>query len=174
LLTKPFAAACLTALLSCACGLPALGGDVTVEQWRGHAVLKLTGVIDEGTAEKFAQAADKVKPLPYGLPVLLLDSPGGSVGEALKISVSGGPDPALFGGGARAGRFPGDAVTFRRVSGQAGAGQSDVVVFELLGGSSHFRLPTSVEVLGSGSGFRSSVAALHPSSRALPPNPRDI
>jgi hypothetical protein len=59
-----------------------LGADVTVEQWRGHAVLKLSGIIDEGTADKFAQAADKVKPLPYGLPVLLLDSPGGSVGEA--------------------------------------------------------------------------------------------
>jgi hypothetical protein len=64
----------------------ASAGEVTVEQWRGHAVVKLTGVIDAGTADKFAQAADKVNPLPYGLPVLLLDSPGGNVIEALKIS----------------------------------------------------------------------------------------
>ena len=49
-------------------------------------VLKLTGVIDAGAADKFAKAADRVKPLPHGLPVLLLDSPGGNVGEALKIS----------------------------------------------------------------------------------------
>lgn len=60
--------------------------DVKIDTWRGHKVLRLTGSIDDQTAEQFATLATAAPPLPHGLPVLLLDSPGGSVEAAIKIS----------------------------------------------------------------------------------------
>jgi len=59
---------------------------LSVEDWRGRAVLKLTGPIENGTAARFASAISKAEMFPHGVPVLLLDSPGGSVAEAMKIS----------------------------------------------------------------------------------------
>jgi len=64
----------------------AIAGEVSIVEWRGHRVLKLTGPINEGTEEKLAAQLDQAGALPYGLPVLLLDSPGGVVSEGLKIS----------------------------------------------------------------------------------------
>jgi hypothetical protein len=58
----------------------------TTETWRGHQVLRMTGRIDPGSAKRLVEAAERVAPLPHGLPVLLLDSPGGSVDEAMEIS----------------------------------------------------------------------------------------
>lgn len=60
--------------------------DVTTETWRGHQVLRMTGVIGQGSAARLIEAARSVSALPHGLPVLLLDSPGGSVDEAFRIS----------------------------------------------------------------------------------------
>lgn len=60
--------------------------EVEVVEWRGHKVISLIGSIDEGTEQKLAGRLAEVAPLPYGLPVLLLDSPGGLVDEALKVS----------------------------------------------------------------------------------------
>lgn len=64
----------------------ASAGDIDIVEWHGHKVLKLTGAIDAGTEQRLADQLGQVQPLPYGLPVLLLDSPGGSVGEAMRIS----------------------------------------------------------------------------------------
>ena len=66
----------------------AAAADFRVETWRGHEVLRMTGEISAGSADRFAAASDKIKALPHGLPVLLLDSPGGSVDEAMKISAA--------------------------------------------------------------------------------------
>jgi hypothetical protein len=60
--------------------------DVRQVDWNGHKVLFATGEIIQGDAQKIAVALAQVKPLPHGLPVLLLSSNGGSVGEALRIS----------------------------------------------------------------------------------------
>ena len=64
----------------------ALAAEVTVEEWKGHSVLKLTGEIDTGTFKQLDAQSANIMPLSYGLPVLLLDSPGGRVDEAMKIS----------------------------------------------------------------------------------------
>lgn len=60
--------------------------DLSVDTWRGREVLRLSGPIDGGTADRLAAALSSVKPFPHGAPILLLDSPGGSVAEALTIS----------------------------------------------------------------------------------------
>ena len=65
---------------------PLLAAEFAVVDWRGHKVLKMTGVIELGDAAKFRAAGETVAALPHGLPVMLLDSPGGVVGEALRIS----------------------------------------------------------------------------------------
>ncbi|MBZ9679638.1 MULTISPECIES: hypothetical protein [unclassified Mesorhizobium] len=57
-----------------------------LEQWRGHTVLRLSGPIKEGAADEFARLIPTVPSLPHGMPVLLLDSPGGLVDEAFRIS----------------------------------------------------------------------------------------
>ncbi len=54
--------------------------------WSGDHVLLLTGKIEPGDTVKLAEALAKAKPLAHGLPVVLLDSGGGSVSEALEIS----------------------------------------------------------------------------------------
>jgi hypothetical protein len=48
--------------------------------------LRLSGPIEAGTADRFAALISSVPSLPHGLPVLLLDSPGGLVDEAMKMS----------------------------------------------------------------------------------------
>jgi hypothetical protein len=60
--------------------------NIDIVNWRGHQVLSLDGVIDDGTAEEFSASSDSVRALPHGYKVLLLNSPGGSVREALEIS----------------------------------------------------------------------------------------
>lgn len=65
----------------------------TVENWRGHKVLRLSGEITYGTAVEFKQLIQSIPALPHGLPVLLLDSGGGLVSEALAMSVAMGAYP---------------------------------------------------------------------------------
>lgn len=65
---------------------PATAAKFTIEEWRSHKVLRLSGVIEDGTADRFRELIRSVPPLPHGLPVLLLDSDGGLVSEALKLS----------------------------------------------------------------------------------------
>lgn len=72
-------------LASCS-AFPAISEELRLETWRGHQVLRLSGPIEAGTAERFAEMAANVPALPHGLPVLLLDSPGGLVDEAMKMS----------------------------------------------------------------------------------------
>ena len=65
---------------------PAVSMQFTEVTWHGHAVLQAKGTIIAGDAAKFVKAIKSIAPLPHGFPVLLLDSAGGSVSEALKIS----------------------------------------------------------------------------------------
>ncbi|MBY6162681.1 hypothetical protein KUV73_17475 [Mameliella alba] len=66
--------------------LPVQAAEFTPEQWRGKTVLRMTGIIENGDLAKLQAVVDKAETFPHGLPVLLLDSPGGSVGEAMRIS----------------------------------------------------------------------------------------
>jgi hypothetical protein len=59
---------------------------ISVENWRGHEVLRLSGEISQGLAEELAAKIQQASVRPDGTRVLLLDSPGGSVDEALRIS----------------------------------------------------------------------------------------
>ena len=54
--------------------------------WNGHAALAVSGEIVPGDAAHFAEALPKINPSAHGLPIVLLNSGGGSVGEALQIS----------------------------------------------------------------------------------------
>ena len=65
---------------------PASAGIVEVDEWRGHTVVQLSGVISPGTANDVSNALDRADIWPHGAVVLLLNSPGGSVDEALKVS----------------------------------------------------------------------------------------
>lgn len=60
--------------------------DVFPTRWRGNNVLRLSGEIDAGTLQKLKDQAEAAEIWAHGLPILLLDSPGGSVSEALEIS----------------------------------------------------------------------------------------
>lgn len=64
----------------------ALAADFTVDHWRGKPVLSMSGPIVQGDAERFWALASQVPAAAHGLPILLLDSPGGNVDEALRIS----------------------------------------------------------------------------------------
>jgi hypothetical protein len=63
----------------------AQAGTIEKARWRGHDVLKLTGVIDEELVAEFKQARDQADVWPHGAKILLLDSPGGGVLAALDI-----------------------------------------------------------------------------------------
>lgn len=65
---------------------PTRASTFELVEWRGHTVLLLRGAITQGAAARFADAMRSAPALPHGLPVLLLESPGGSVSEALQIS----------------------------------------------------------------------------------------
>ena len=54
--------------------------------WRGHKVIEATGEVVGGDTQRFTDALSKAKPAPDGFIVILLNSPGGSVSEALRIS----------------------------------------------------------------------------------------
>lgn len=54
--------------------------------WKGREVLRLSGPIQAGDARIFAAALDGVGPAAHGRPIVLLESPGGQVAEALAIS----------------------------------------------------------------------------------------
>ena len=81
----------------------ALGMDFTVAQWKGHQVLEATGRIVSGDASKFAKALATLPASPHGVPIVLLDSPGGSVTEALLMSkhLNGKPAHMVIANGAK-------------------------------------------------------------------------
>ncbi len=54
--------------------------------WHGHLVLLATGEIAQGDSQGLVEELQKLPSLPHGLRVVLLDSPGGSVAEAFRIS----------------------------------------------------------------------------------------
>lgn len=60
--------------------------DIETIVWRGHMVVSATGPVEAGDANRLANALSVVELLPHGAKVILLDSPGGSVAEALEIS----------------------------------------------------------------------------------------
>lgn len=60
--------------------------DFLIIDWRGHKVLKAMGEIVPGDATRFSEAIVAADPLVHGLPIVLLESVGGSVSEALKIA----------------------------------------------------------------------------------------
>lgn len=60
--------------------------SISVERWRGHDVLRLSGLIESGVANELLSKLDLANTWAHGAKVLLLDSPGGSVEEALQIS----------------------------------------------------------------------------------------
>lgn len=65
---------------------PAGALEFETRDWSGHRVLHVTGDIQEGDAAQFSKHLASAPSLPHGLPVVLLDSGGGSVAEALQIS----------------------------------------------------------------------------------------
>ncbi len=73
-------------LLAALWASPAVAMDFKQVEWRGKTVLLATGEIVEGDAERFEAAIKELPLSPHGVPVVLLDSPGGAVFEALKIS----------------------------------------------------------------------------------------
>lgn len=63
-----------------------LAASVDIQEWNGHRVLGIDGTIEPGDAEQIARKLPLAEKMPYGTPVVVLNSPGGSVTEALKIS----------------------------------------------------------------------------------------
>jgi hypothetical protein len=55
--------------------------------WKGHDAILASGPIQNGDAEKLAGALKELTPAAHGAKILLLDSPGGSVDEALRLAV---------------------------------------------------------------------------------------
>jgi len=76
----------LLAALSLATGAPAKAGSISIEHWRGHSVLRISGEISHGLSEELAAAVNQAEIWADGTRVLLLDSPGGSVDEAFRVS----------------------------------------------------------------------------------------
>jgi hypothetical protein len=74
----------LIPVCSLATGAHAL--QIRQTEWNGHHVLLATGIVEQGDAQRMAAALRGARPLPHGLPVILLNSDGGGVAEALKIS----------------------------------------------------------------------------------------
>ncbi|ABS14566.1 periplasmic protein-like protein [Brucella anthropi] len=59
---------------------------ISLANWNGHEIISFEGPIEQGDADKIAEVLPRAVDMPYGTPVVLLNSPGGSVAEALKIS----------------------------------------------------------------------------------------
>ena len=74
----------VTCCLLWASGCRAL--DIKRVWWKNHFVLAASGEVVQGDAQRISDALTAIQPLAHGLPVILLNSPGGSVAEALKIS----------------------------------------------------------------------------------------
>lgn len=65
---------------------PAIAGSVFIEQWRGHSVVRMSGEISGGLADQLSEIIEEASVWADGTRVLLLDSPGGSVNEAFRVS----------------------------------------------------------------------------------------
>lgn len=72
----------LTAFFVC----PAWADIISLEEWRGHSVLRMSGPIGTGLAKQLTERLPEADVWAHGARILLLDSPGGDVDEALKVS----------------------------------------------------------------------------------------
>ena len=66
--------------------LPVVAMEFTQIDWRGKTALLATGEIVAGDATRFKDELKNTPFAPHGVPIVLLDSPGGSVSEALAMS----------------------------------------------------------------------------------------
>ena len=76
----------LTAVVFLSAVLSSSAATVDIQRWLGHNVVVINGDIEVGDAAKIAEVLPKADKMPYGTQVVLLNSPGGSVSEALMIS----------------------------------------------------------------------------------------
>lgn len=81
-----FCTSILLAALPLAAAAPATAESISIEQWRGHSVVRISGEISSGLADQLAGIIDQADVWADGTRVLLLDSPGGSVDEAFRVS----------------------------------------------------------------------------------------
>jgi hypothetical protein len=79
-------ASLFTGLFSGIAATIANADGISIETWRGHEVLRLSGEIGPGLVDALAAKIEQATVRADGTRVLLLDSPGGSVDEALRIS----------------------------------------------------------------------------------------
>jgi hypothetical protein len=73
----------IAVLLTCG---NALGMEAQQITWRGRPVLLISGEIKQGDAAAVSEKLASLPAWPHGAAVLLLNSPGGSVAEALRLS----------------------------------------------------------------------------------------
>src|SRR6056297_2065839 len=78
----------LATAIICCVGITSEAAEFDVVQWRGQSVLRLSGNIDATTARQFNQAIADMEPAAHGVPIMLLDSPGGGVFGALMLSAA--------------------------------------------------------------------------------------
>ncbi|MDO5658686.1 MAG: hypothetical protein Q4G36_10250 [Paracoccus sp. (in: a-proteobacteria)] len=76
----------LLCLLLIGAALPAEAGRFGIVDYRGGKAIRFSGDIEAGDALRFLQLRDRVQPFAHGHRVLILDSPGGDVDEALLIA----------------------------------------------------------------------------------------
>ncbi|KPQ02779.1 MAG: putative periplasmic protein [Rhodobacteraceae bacterium HLUCCA12] len=81
-----FCTSILLAALPLAAAAPAVAEGASIEQWRGHSVIRISGEIHSGLSDQLAGIIDQADIWADGTRVLLLDSPGGSVDEAFRVS----------------------------------------------------------------------------------------
>jgi len=60
--------------------------EFSIVQWHGGEVIQLKGEITAGDADRFKEIVTRVRPYPHGVPVMLLESVGGSVDAAMELS----------------------------------------------------------------------------------------
>lgn len=83
---QKFCKSILLTALPLVAAAPATAESISIEQWRGHSVVRFSGEISRGLADDLAAIIDKADVWADGTRVLLLDSPGGSVDEAFRVS----------------------------------------------------------------------------------------
>ena len=59
---------------------------MNLEEWRGHSVVRISDEISSGLADQLEKIIDEADVWADGTRVVLLDSPGGSVNEAFRVS----------------------------------------------------------------------------------------
>lgn len=81
-----FALRALMIAATCTVCTAANSMDVLQTTWRGRSALLLQGPVERGDADKIEEGLRGILTWQHGATVVLLNSPGGLVGEALKVS----------------------------------------------------------------------------------------